>query len=133
MLLECLPEHLVELIRRHLDPALADHLERGGNDSPDSLLRLRGNRDERREGREFEAPGEDAAPMGGLSIGGLDQVDLVHDDHQPLPRLERVASDMLILGQDTGRGIDDEQHRVRSLHRMNAAHEAVPLQAFPGR
>src|ERR1700730_16777306 len=42
VLVECLPEDLVELVRRHLDPALTDHLERGGNHGPEVLLRLRG-------------------------------------------------------------------------------------------
>jgi hypothetical protein len=89
------------------------------------VLRLGGHRDDRRKGRELEVLSEHRPPVGGLAYGRFHQVDLVHNDDQALAGLERVARDVLVLGEHARRRVDDQQHRVRALHRVDAAHQAV--------
>ena len=129
MLLQCIAEEPVELVRRHLDPAMTDDLKRRGHDRPDPLLGLRGHHHHGRERGEFEVFEQRLAPVGRATVCGFDEVDLVDDDDQTLSCLERVAGDVLVLCKDPRRGIDDEQHSVRTLHRVDSAHEAVALEA----
>ena len=118
-------KHTVELVGRHLDPALTDHLQRRRNEGADPLFRARGERDDRRERGELEVLGEHGAPVGRLSLSLRNQVDLVDHDDEALAGLQGVAGDVLVLRQHPGRGVDDEEDGVRALHRMDAAHQAV--------
>ena len=63
----------------------------------------------------------------------LDQVDLVDDDHQPLPRLQGVSGNVLVLGQHPCRSIDHEEHRVSPLHRADPSQQAVALEPVAAR
>src|SRR5581483_387373 len=130
---EGLAEHLVELVRRHLHAPLADDLERRRDHQLDALLGLRRHDDNRRERGELELLCERLLPEGRLAFRRLDEVDLVHDDDQALPRLERVAGDVLVLGEHAGGSLDDEEHGVRALHRGDAAQQAVALEPVAAR
>src|SRR6266566_7182718 len=74
MVEERLPQDAVQLVGRHLDPALTDHFERGRQQCPDAFPRLGRDRGDGRVRRELELPGQGRAPVGGLSLRRLDQV-----------------------------------------------------------
>src|SRR5207244_6289132 len=54
-------------------------------------------------------------------------------DDQPLARVERVAGDMLVLGEDPGRGVEHEKDRVGPLHGVDSPQEAVALEPVAAR
>ncbi len=133
MLEEGITDHLVQLVGRHLDPSLANHLERHRQQSADPFLGLGGDGHRRRERRELELAGEHLAPVDGLAHRRLDQVDLVDDDHEPLARFQRVARDVLVLGEHARRRVNHQQDAVGALHGVDAAEQAVALEPVAAR
>src|SRR5882762_3202761 len=63
MLHESLAQHLVELVGRHLDAALAHDLEGCRDDGADALFGLRRYGDDGRIRGELEAPRQDGSPV----------------------------------------------------------------------
>src|SRR5450759_829721 len=102
MLIKRVSEQPVELVGRNLDAPLPDHIKSDRQKRFDTLLRLRGDCDDRGERREFEVLEELFLPVRGLAQRGLDQVNLVDDDQQSLARFERIAGDVLVLGKHAG-------------------------------
>src|SRR5207302_5983228 len=72
MLEERLAQDSIQLVWRHLDPALPDHLKGRRQEGPDAFPRLRRDRRDGCVRSELEVPREGRTPVGRLALDGLD-------------------------------------------------------------